>query len=127
MMAAHDTLTSALTSFVYRLAAAPDWQCALREELAAQNAKPDEPLPYDRLERLPLTEMAFKEAMRISPPVPSIPRRAVREFEFKGFRHPRFYSGQRQPALHPSHAGHLAGAGAVRSDALQRSGLPGPA
>ncbi len=87
-MAAHDTLTSGLTSFIYRLAAAPDWQCALREELLAQNAKPDEPLPYDRLERLPLTEMAFKEAMRISPPVPSIPRRAVRDFEFKGFRIP---------------------------------------
>lgn len=89
-MAAHDTLTSALTSFVYRLATAPDWQCALRKELAAQNAKPDEPLPYDRLERLPLTEMAFKEAMRISPPVPSIPRRAVRDFEFNGFRIPAF-------------------------------------
>ena len=26
MMAAHDTLTSSLTSFVYRLAANPDWQ-----------------------------------------------------------------------------------------------------
>ena len=87
-MAAHDTLTSGLTSFIYRLAAAPDWQCALREDLLAQNAKPDEPLPYDRLERLPLTEMAFKEAMRISPPVPSIPRRAVRDFEFNGFHIP---------------------------------------
>jgi cytochrome P450 len=31
--------------------------------------------------------MAFKEALRLMPPVPSIPRRALREFEFKGFRH----------------------------------------
>jgi hypothetical protein len=30
--------------------------------------------------------MAFKEALRLMPPVPSIPRRALREFEFEGFR-----------------------------------------
>ena len=32
--------------------------------------------------------MAFKEAMRLAPPVPSLPRRAMRDFEFKGFRIP---------------------------------------
>jgi len=32
-----------------------------------------------------LLEMAFKEAMRINPPVVSVPRRAVREFRFKGY------------------------------------------
>jgi len=37
---------------------------------------------------LPLTEMAFKEALRIKPPVPSMPRRAVRDFTFKGFAVP---------------------------------------
>jgi cytochrome P450 len=34
-----------------------------------------------------LTEMA-KEAMRLAPPVPSIPRRALRDFEFMAFRIP---------------------------------------
>jgi cytochrome P450 len=29
--------------------------------------------------------MAFKEAMRINPPVPEIPRTAVRDFQFKGY------------------------------------------
>ncbi|MGA2126063.1 MAG: cytochrome P450, partial [Xanthobacteraceae bacterium] len=43
---------------------------------------------FDRLDELTLTEMAFKEAMRMAPPVPSIPRRAMRPFEFKGFRIP---------------------------------------
>ncbi len=90
MMAAHDTLTSALTSFVYRLALSTEWQSALRDELAVLDAKPEEPLSYDRLEKLPLTEMAFNEAMRMSPPVPSIPRRAVRDFEFRGFRIPAY-------------------------------------
>ena len=37
-------------------------------------------LPYDGLGELDLTEYAFKEAMRLMPPVPSIPRRAVKPF-----------------------------------------------
>ena len=88
MMAAHDTLTSSLTSFVYRLAANPDWQDTVREEHRGLGLAPDQPLPFNRLDDLPLTEMAFKEAMRMTPPVPSIPRRAVRDLEFMGFRIP---------------------------------------
>jgi cytochrome P450 len=37
---------------------------------------------------MPLTEMAFKEAMRLRPPVPSIPRRATRDFAFGGYAIP---------------------------------------
>ncbi len=88
MMAAHDTLTSSLTSFVYRLAANPGWQEKVRGELRGLSLAPDEPLPFARLDDLVLTEMAFKEAMRLAPPVPSLPRRAVRDFEFKGFHIP---------------------------------------
>jgi cytochrome P450 len=88
MMAAHDTLTSSLTSFVYQLAANTDWQEKLREEHRGLDLATDEPLPFDRLDDLVLTEMAFKEAMRLNPPVPSIPRRAVRDLEFKGIRIP---------------------------------------
>ena len=32
--------------------------------------------------------MAFKEAMRLIPPVISLPRRALRDFEFAGYRLP---------------------------------------
>jgi len=85
MMAAHDTLTSSLTSFVYRLAANPGWQQKLREEHHALGIARTEPLPFDKLDNLKFTEMAFNEAMRLAPPVPSIPRRAVRDLEFKGF------------------------------------------
>ena len=49
---------------------------------------PGAPLPYERLGELPLLEMAFKESMRINPPVPGIPRAAVRDFQFKGHRIP---------------------------------------
>ena len=85
MMAAHDTLTSSLTSFIGALAANPQWQTKLRDEVNALKLRPDEPTTFDRLEAMPLSEMAFKEAMRMKPPVPSIPRRATRDFSFRGY------------------------------------------
>lgn len=88
MMAAHDTLTSSLTSFINFLAADRDWQNRLRDEVLALGLRPDEPLPFDKLDALPLVEMAFKESMRLRPPVPSIPRRATRDFTFGGYKIP---------------------------------------
>jgi cytochrome P450 len=88
MMAAHDTLTSSLTSFIGALAANPEWQQKLRGEVTALGVAPGGPTTFDNLEAMPLTEMAFKEALRIKPPVPSMPRRAIRDFSFKGFTIP---------------------------------------
>jgi cytochrome P450 len=88
MMAAHDTLTSSLTSFIGELAAHHDWQRKLRDEVLALGLSADEPTSFDDLEKMPLSEMAFKETLRIRPPVPSMPRRAMRDFTFKGFKIP---------------------------------------
>jgi len=93
MMAAHDTITSSATSLIYYLAREPEWQEKLREEIFAVTGGPDgqgdpRPLDYDDLGKLDLTEMAFKESLRMIPPVPSMPRRALREFEFSGYRIP---------------------------------------
>ncbi len=93
MMAAHDTITSSATSLIYHLAANPAWQEKLREEIFAVTGGPDgqgnpRGLDYDDLAKLELTEMAFKESLRMIPPVPSMPRRALREFEFGGYRIP---------------------------------------
>jgi cytochrome P450 len=92
MMAAHDTLTSSMTSLIWFLAKNPKWQDRLRDEAFGLTLGRDKasaaPLPYERLGDLNLTEMAFKEAMRINPPVPSIPRTAVRGFEFGGYHFP---------------------------------------
>ncbi len=93
MMAAHDTITSSATSLIYYLATHPEWQEKLREEIVAVTGGPDgdglpRPLDYDDLGKLELTELAFKEALRMVPPVPSMPRRALREFEFGGYRIP---------------------------------------
>jgi cytochrome P450 len=88
MMAAHDTLTLSLSAFVWLLASNPDWQERLRGEIAGLGLAVDAPLPFDRLEAMPLTEMAFKEALRIIPPVPALPRRALRDFTFAGYAIP---------------------------------------
>jgi cytochrome P450 len=88
MMAAHDTLTSSLSAFVHFLTAYPQWQEKLRAEILGLGLRAGEPLPFERLDELRLTEMAFKEAMRIIPPVISLPRRAMRDFEFAGHRFP---------------------------------------
>jgi cytochrome P450 len=88
MMAAHDTLTSSLSAFVYFLARHPEWQERLRAEVLGLRLAPGEPLPFERLDELRLNEMAFKEAMRLIPPVISLPRRATRDFEFRGYRIP---------------------------------------
>jgi cytochrome P450 len=88
MMAAHDTITSSATSLVMLLGRNVEWQDRLREEIASLGLNDDEGVPYGQLDRLVLTEYAFKEALRIMPPVPSMPRRALRDFEFRGYRIP---------------------------------------
>ncbi len=88
MMAAHDTLTSSLSAFVWMLACNPAWQDRLRVEIGGLGLQADEPLPFDRLDAMPLTEMAFKETLRIIPPVPAVPRRALRGFDFAGYHIP---------------------------------------
>jgi len=88
MMAAHDTITSSATTLVYYLAKNPEWQEKLREELRAITGGEGRALNYEELGQAELTEMAFKEALRMMPPVPSIPRRALEAFEFGGYRIP---------------------------------------
>ena len=107
-MAAHDTLTSSLTSFVGELAAHPEWQQQLREEVKGLGIEANDPSSIDNLEKMPLSEMAFKEALRLKPPVPSMPRRAVRDFSFKGYDVSRRHAGRRQPAVHAPYARDLA-------------------
>jgi cytochrome P450 len=88
MMAAHDTITSSATSLMMLLGRNPEWQVRLREEMIGLGVN-GEDLPYDRLNDLVLTDYAFKESMRMMPPVPSIPRRAIKAFEFRGHKFPK--------------------------------------
>ena len=82
MMAAHDTITSSATSMVMQLARHSEWQERLREEAAGLDK--DVPLT-EQLDKLVLSDYAFRETLRLMPPVPSIPRRAMRDFSFGGY------------------------------------------
>ncbi|WP_416908558.1 MAG: cytochrome P450 [Polymorphobacter sp.] len=81
MMAAHDTITSSMTSMVHFLARHPEWQEAMRDEVMAVKARHGG-LPYAALAEMEVTERVFKESLRLIPPVPSMPRRAIKDFVF---------------------------------------------
>jgi cytochrome P450 len=85
LMAAHDTITSSLSTSVYALARHTDWQEKVRSECLAAGWAP---LPDERLDELLLTERVFNEALRLYAPVPYIPRRALKAFEYRGYTIP---------------------------------------
>ena len=86
LFAAHDTTTSTLCSIVYALAKNPEWQERLRAEYRAIGK---EELNYDDLGKLDDSKLVFKEALRMYPPVPAIPRRTLKEMEISGYTIPK--------------------------------------
>lgn len=88
MMAAHDTITSSATSLIMLLGRNAQWQDRLRDEVMTLGLNDDAGLAHGQLDRLTLTDYAFREALRMMPPVPSLPRRALSDFEFGGYRIP---------------------------------------
>lgn len=84
LMAAHDTVTSALTNTAYFLAENPMWQERLRDESRALDAT----VALDGLDALETHERVFDETLRLETPVPYIPRRVVRDIEFRGQKLP---------------------------------------
>lgn len=83
MMAAHDTITSSATSLILYLGRHPEWQERLRAEIALVGDEGGS-VAFDDLDRLVLCDHAFREALRLMPPVPAIARRALRDFSFGG-------------------------------------------
>lgn len=81
LMAAHDTSTITSTTLAYHLAAQPQWQDTLRAEAQALG-KPM--LDYDDLDQLPLMDQAFREALRINPPVGMLVRETVKDTSISG-------------------------------------------
>ena len=87
-MAAHDTITSSVTTLVYELGRHIKWQDRLRSEIKSLGLNNDS-LPYEKMKDMVLTEYAFKEALRMNPPLPAMPRMTVRDVEFKGHLIPK--------------------------------------
>jgi len=98
LMAAHDTITSSFTTLIWQLARDQDWQERLRAEALAVGAA-GQPVAHADLARMELTDLAFKEALRLMPPVPALPRRALRDFTFRGHRIPAGTTVGINPAL----------------------------
>lgn len=76
LMAAHDTSSITTSTLAYYLAKHPEWQERLRAEVKAID-KPT--LDYADLDRMPLLELAFREALRLNPPVGAIARETVKD------------------------------------------------
>ncbi len=86
LMAAHDTITSSMTTLLYELARNPQWQQQLREGCQAVNK---DSLGYHDMEIMPEIDWSFDEALRLHTPVPYIPRQVMHDVEFKGYKIPR--------------------------------------
>ncbi|WP_243770115.1 cytochrome P450 [Amycolatopsis acidicola] len=85
MMAAHDTTTITSTAAAYHLAKHPEWQERAREESLALG---DEPPGLAELDRLKTLDLVIKESLRLTAPVPSLPRKALRDTEVLGYHIP---------------------------------------
>ena len=81
MMAAHDTTTSALTSMMYVLAKYPMWQDKLWEEMALLDGKDLQPKDLNVMEQ---TSWVMKEALRLYPPLSTLPKFSNKAFDFEG-------------------------------------------
>jgi len=100
MMAAHDTTTSTLTSIAYELGRHPEWQERVREECRALGGPPG----WDEMQSLTATGLVTRETLRRYPPLSTVPRFSVREFEFGGYRVP----ANAMVAVYPLHTHHMA-------------------
>jgi cytochrome P450 len=85
--ASFDTLSSGTISTLYYLAANPAWQAVVREELCSKI--PDAArIDIAELAGCEQSEWAVKEALRLNAAAPVLWRRAVKPFEFGGYRFP---------------------------------------
>ena len=81
MMAAHDTTTSTLTSTVYSLAKNPQWQDRL---VAEMNSLDLENLTTETLSSTTEIDWVIKEALRMYPPLSTLPKMSNTAFEYEG-------------------------------------------
>ena len=75
LLAAHDTTASTLTVMIWHLAADQGWQERVADELRGLDGQD---VSLENHSRLIQTEWVMKEALRLNPPTPFIPREAVR-------------------------------------------------
>jgi cytochrome P450 len=85
--ASFDTLSSGTVATLHYLAANPEWQEAVRDELCAHIPDPAS-IDIADLNRCELAAGAIKESLRLNAAAPVLWRRSVRPFEFGGHAFP---------------------------------------
>lgn len=100
LVAAHDTTASAMATALHFLAS--DQQ--LQERVHAEVESVGKVADGSSLERLQVTEWCLKEALRVLPPLPTLPRRANREIEYGGYTIP----ANTVVSVSPLHTHHMA-------------------
>nr|WP_245332994.1 cytochrome P450 [Halarchaeum solikamskense] len=86
VFAGHETTAAALAFTWYALATKPDIQEQFQEEL--DTVLDGERPTYDDLQELEFTDRIITEALRLYPPVHTIPRRTMTDVEIGGYRIP---------------------------------------
>lgn len=76
LLAAHDTTTASLTVMLWETARDPAWQRRLRADVAALDGAD---VDLDNERALTDVDLVFREATRLHPPVPFLPRGALRD------------------------------------------------
>lgn len=85
LIAGHDTTTSAISSLLYLLFQNPKWMEIIKEEV---RSFPSENPDMEDLKALNFLTLAFKEAVRLYPPLRTLPRRSVKQFTWQGYDFP---------------------------------------
>lgn len=80
LFAAHDTATIAMTSMTYRLGRNDAWRSRVTAEAIRLGSTPT----AAELRESTVMQAVFKESLRLRPPVPVIPRAAVRDTAIRG-------------------------------------------
>ena len=80
--ATHDPTATSMTVITAYLGQHPQWQKRLVAEVENLG---NHPLDEEALAQMTETDKVFREALRLVPPVPFIPRMATRDFHWKGY------------------------------------------
>ncbi len=84
MMAAHDTSTITTSAVLAALAANPEWQERAREQSLALDGE----LSLEDLDKLTVLDLVIKESLRLTAPVPSMARKAIKDADLLGHHVP---------------------------------------
>jgi cytochrome P450 len=88
LIAGHDTSTASLSWTLYLLGRHPEAMARLRAETDAVLANPDDPPEAEQLGRLSYLDLAFKESLRMYPPIHVGNRRTSQDMTIAGYAVP---------------------------------------